>query len=326
MGINGLVHNAEQLYISFFNSIVNGDYSSNAVLRVLKLIDKYIINDSERRFYKILPSDMILYRARMAVLNSCYDKGVRIDNSLITHGFDELNSREAPIGINSEGRNNINGVSYLYLADSPQTACSEIKSQLKSLISVAQFKLVKNISIFDLANDVTFNENDNKYENIALGYFFTKIMFSFMKPVGTKDKDIYKVTQFISDYFRKNGIAGISYRSAYNDDGINYTLFYSSDKFIRFIDSSLFIHKSSIEVFVDLNNRKELKSQSFGSEKMEANDYDIILNKLLNSFIDYNNKGKTWDFINMFVNGISNAIDNTEELTKSSNLTDEDNI
>lgn len=316
MAINGLVHNAEQLYSSFFNNIINGDYNSDVVLRVLELIDKYIINDSEKRYYKMMPSDTILYRARMAVLNTCYNKGVRIDNSLITHGFNELNSREAPIGISSEGRNNINGVSYLYLADSPQTACAEIKSQLKSLISVAQFKLVKNISIFDLANDVTFDKTDNNKENIALNHFFTKIMFSFMKPVGTKDKDIYKVTQFISEYFRKNGIAGISYRSSYNDNGINYTFFHSSNNFIRFIDSSLFVHKSSIEVFVDLNNREELNSRSFGSEKLELDDYDIILQRLFNSYIDYNNKGQTWEYLNMFVNGIQNAIDNNGVLTK----------
>ena len=44
-------------------------------------------------------------------------------------GYDDINSREPILGIGSEGRNNIAGASYLYIASNPETACMEIKSQ-----------------------------------------------------------------------------------------------------------------------------------------------------------------------------------------------------
>lgn len=52
-------------------------------------------------------------------------------------------------GVPGAGRNNIGGTSYLYIASNPETACTEIKSDLSNLISLATFKIKKPLYIYD---------------------------------------------------------------------------------------------------------------------------------------------------------------------------------
>ena len=70
-------------------------------------------------------------------------KGIHIDDVGNTFGYGEGDSREAPIGMSSAGRNNVQGVSYLYLADRLETACAEVKPVPRQYISVAMFMLKK---------------------------------------------------------------------------------------------------------------------------------------------------------------------------------------
>lgn len=77
------------------------------------------------------------------------------NGQLVTIGFDEKNSIECPIGVSIDGRNNISGVSYLYVAEDEVTACEEIKTTLWVIISLAEF----------IANDLLQtlkNEFDNR--------------------------------------------------------------------------------------------------------------------------------------------------------------------
>ena len=40
----------------------------------------------------------------------------------------------------------------------------------------------------------------------------------------------YYTTQYLTDYIRKTGVDGISYRSYYDETGINYTIFNSDHR------------------------------------------------------------------------------------------------
>ena len=81
---------------------------------------------------KCLENGTIYYRAR--IMDPADDNNTKKgphktkDKKLI--GYDEFNSREPLLGIPGAGRNNIDGVSYLYIASNPETACTEIKSTL----------------------------------------------------------------------------------------------------------------------------------------------------------------------------------------------------
>lgn len=69
-------------------------------------------------------------------------------------GYDDINLREPILGrIGNEGRNNITGVSYLYIASNPETGCMEIKSQFGDLISLAKFKVLKSLYIIDFESE-----------------------------------------------------------------------------------------------------------------------------------------------------------------------------
>ena len=54
-------------------------------------------------------------------------------------------------------------------------------------------------------------------------------MWMCIQPVNDFEK--YKTTQMLTDYLRKTGIDGISYRSYFDRKGINYTFFNSYHKF-----------------------------------------------------------------------------------------------
>lgn len=103
------------------------------------------------QFRSTLSPNTILYRAR-EISTEDYrhqDTGLSIslnNNQYTTTGYNSENSIEAPIGITPQGRNNIAGVSYLYLASNPVTACTEIKSSLRSLIFLAEF--IANSSVY----------------------------------------------------------------------------------------------------------------------------------------------------------------------------------
>lgn len=85
------------------------------------------------------------------------------------------------------------------MAEDASTACAEIKSTLRSLISLAEFEVKSELKIVDfLKNEknLLFKQND-EYQ-ISLGRFTTLMMMQYCQPVSKKDD--YRVTQIISDY------------------------------------------------------------------------------------------------------------------------------
>ena len=52
-----------------------------------------------------------------------------------------------------EGRANPQGIPYLYLSTRKETALSEVRPWLRSLISIGQFKIVRQLTIVDFSSD-----------------------------------------------------------------------------------------------------------------------------------------------------------------------------
>lgn len=206
------------------------------------------------------------------------------------YGYDEINSREPILGISGEGRNNIAGESYLYVASDEQTACMEVRSIFGDLISLATFEVSEVLKIVDFASDKGFEKRKSKECNMSLAEFFSLLMMQYTKPV--KNKKVYRATQMISDYIRKTGIDGIAYKSFLTPGGVNYTIFNGHPSKIAFLDSRVVLHKQANHSFWDLNHESTILSNPQGKgltyDLEPANEQKQVLANIFKALPDKN--------------------------------------
>lgn len=253
---------------------------------IFKMIDEVIIGQEDSSFRRTIEPGNVLYRARIIkpkdYPNPKTKNGVSVafkNGKGETTGFNEMNSIESPLGISGEGRNNTKGMSYLYVAEDIETACAEMKSSTRELISLASFKVISPLSIIDFTQDVVF-EKTHKGNDLSIGTLFSLLMSEFSVPKTSED---YLITQVISDYLRKTGIDGIAYRS-FKTDKANYTIFNSHKNKIRFVGSKIILHYATTEVFWDFNEQSSLKAESDCPSEYDETVANNILVELERSF------------------------------------------
>lgn len=135
----------------------------------------------------------------------------------------------------TEGRVNPKGIPCLYLADDKETAMGEARPWVGSDISVAQFKLLKDIQLIDCS--VNHSSSDPLYLNVDTCYFYepdeqerekavwTYIDKAFSEPVMPNENQAhYAPTQIIAELFKSNGLDGVVYKSRLGE-GYNVALF-----------------------------------------------------------------------------------------------------
>ncbi len=126
-----------------------------------------------------------------------------------------------------EGRANPKGIPYLYLSTDMNTAMAEVRPWVGSYISVAQFKLLKNVRLINCTSEdkgaMTYlKEPEPKKREIAVWRDIDK---AFFRPVTSNETNAdYVSTQIIAELFKNNGFDGIAYRSSLGK-GHNITLF-----------------------------------------------------------------------------------------------------
>ena len=246
--------NARFEWRELYNGIINSKivrYEDNALFKKIihNLLEtgNYVSHCSEQK---------ILYRARAISFNweEMVNSGVQLVNGNLT-GYNETNSKEPPLNVSGQGRNNIPGQSYLYLADSEYIACCEIKQTHKFPISLARFKIKKDLKILDL----THWNTETEYYEVRDGIFVSMreaiylLVRQMSDPVYTNSE--YKITQLFSDYIRKAGFDGISYRSSFGN-GLNYTIFNCFRSNVEFLDSRLIYFYRAVYDFIDVNTGK----------------------------------------------------------------------
>lgn len=262
--------NARIAFNKFIKDINTRKDVTDEVQKIFTIVDDIVLGKEKEQFIKELEQGEKFYRARIihAEDDRELEKGIGITKNGKFLGFNDANSREPLIGISGEGRNNISGVSYLYLASNAETACMEIKSQFADLISLAEFQLAETMKVINFASEKIFQKSDAIFYGMSLGTLFSMLMFRYTQPVRKENE--YRITQVISDYLRKTGIDGIAYKSFWVPDGINYTIFNSYPKRIRFCGSKVLIHKQANHSFWDLNEECEIMSNRNG-KSMEWN-------------------------------------------------------
>ena len=133
----------------------------------------------------------------------------------------------------TEGRANPKGIPVLYLSTHRNTAMSEVRPWLGSLVSCAHFKTTKPLKIIDLSvyhrRGVVFyfDEPDASEREEAV---WTDIGRAFTEPMAPADTTAdYVPTQVIAELFKSEGCDGLAYKSAFGDDGYNIALFDPAD-------------------------------------------------------------------------------------------------
>jgi len=179
---------------------------------------------------RILPEGTLLYRAQHGVNHKEDDDQLVI----LAHKADRMTPQR---GRAMEGRANSKGIPVLYLATSLQTAISEVRPWIGSEVSVAQFKISRELKAIDLS--VGHGESVLEHLTIAnlLGedapdpelkekVVWIDVDNAFSRPTSVSDDFAdYVPTQILAELFCNNGYDALIYRSQFGQEGFNIALF-----------------------------------------------------------------------------------------------------
>jgi|SRR5208283_648712 len=186
-----------------------------------------VVETSEARRDSIEKS-VVLYRAQRGYIWRKENEG-REDEDEVQDAFPpERMKPNAEFAC--DGRVNPKGIACLYLASTKEAAMSEVRPWVGSYISLAQFKVMRELAVVDCSRDKrNFSHwlirskqvSAQEREQIVWG----EIAYAFSRPV-TPNEPIteYVPTQILAEAFRAHGYDGIVYRSLLGD-GLNVALF-----------------------------------------------------------------------------------------------------
>ena len=140
-----------------------------------------------------------------------------------------------------EGRVNPKGIPCLYFATNRESAMSEVRPAIGSVLSVARFETLRDLVVVDcsrFAHPIDHGHaklEDDDIENAV----WSHIDYAFSRPVVRSDNTAgYAATQILAEAFKTKGYDGIIYKTAFSQDGHNAALF--DLNCASFIDASLF--------------------------------------------------------------------------------------
>lgn len=127
-----------------------------------------------------------------------------------------------------DGRVNSRGIPCLYLASQEKTAIAETRPWVGAFVSVAQFRITKNLKIVDCS--VGYNKSpiflDEPNSEDRTDAVWATIDKAFAEPVGPNDNALsYVPTQILAELFKAEGYDGIGYKSSCCSTGFNLALF-----------------------------------------------------------------------------------------------------
>ncbi|WP_316979505.1 RES family NAD+ phosphorylase [Shumkonia mesophila] len=187
----------------------------------------------------IIQKDAILCRAQRGIdYDPVVEDGVEVGEE--PHGFGT--ARMKPITNRArEGRVNPAGIPVLYLASNEKTAISEVRPWVGSEISVAQFKILRDLRAVNLSfghgqmalGQMTFahllgeEAPDAETKEKAV---WIDIDSAFSRPITLFDDSAeYVPTQILAELFMDAGYDAIVYRSQFGEKGYNIALFNVDD-------------------------------------------------------------------------------------------------
>lgn len=175
---------------------------------------KAIIDTSDARTHWI-SKGQILWRAQLGnEKKKNIDKNKLVSEEVLPYTSERM---KPLIGEASEGRANPKGIPYLYLSDDKDTALTEVRPWIGSLVSLAEFKLNNKVKLIDCS--VEHNKVTRYYLNEPNSLSRAKSIWAhidkaFSKPIQLNDNTAnYVPTQILAELFREEGFDGIIYQS-----------------------------------------------------------------------------------------------------------------
>lgn len=128
----------------------------------------------------------------------------------------------------TEGRVNSKGIPCLYLATERDTAMSEVRPWVGSLVSVAQFQTTRPLKVVDCSIDrdlLAIHLEEPSYRE-RVRTVWAHIDRAFAEPTSrSDDRADYAPTQILAEVFRDQGYDGVVYKSVFGEKGYNVALF-----------------------------------------------------------------------------------------------------
>lgn len=145
----------------------------------------------------------------------------------------------------SDMRANPKYIRYLYAASDKYTALLEARSNINSIVSVANIELLEPLRILDITN--LGSETDSGELTLLL----YQLNESFSTPVTGELKD-YLLSQVISEYIKCLDCVprfdGICFRSSLNPKGKNYTIF-SEEKYLPVSSEVYYVNEIGLTAY-----------------------------------------------------------------------------
>ena len=188
-------------------------------------------NPAEKKSFDKYDSSNNYYNMQLAAFIMAVEKGSPQGEEIIEaynkwqrkqfKGYKTSDSGAPPVDVGSAGRINPERIRYLYLAEDPETAIYEVRPTIGQYVSVASFKTVDEIKIYDLAREIKPQEGENSENDYSL---FNVIQQRFSEP-NTGDTFRYLPTQYLGELIKKIGFDGLRFKSSLKNGGINVVLF-----------------------------------------------------------------------------------------------------
>lgn len=161
-----------------------------------------------------------------------YSKGTEFFRARIcdkAEGFTKDKMGPPPVGKRKSGRVNPEGIGVLYLTSDESTALREVRASAFDYVTLGKFKLLKDIKVVNISglNSISPAVYSSGLESLAANTkIFSDIAKEIAKPLRRNDSSLeYLPTQFITEFIKSKGYAGVSYMSTMGTGGTNIAVF-----------------------------------------------------------------------------------------------------
>jgi hypothetical protein len=169
--------------------------------------------------------DLLAYLEVKLMPNSYFRARVQVNGQ---YGMDAMGM--PPTDTCGNGRANPSGIPYFYIASDESTALAEVRPHPGDMVSVGRFTLDSEKAVVDLRDPrgsiSPFGKDEDTLRALRQDLvFLQKLSDDLAKPYQPRMAHLeYLPTQYLCEFIRKAGFAGVVYRSAVGE-GTNFVLF-----------------------------------------------------------------------------------------------------
>jgi hypothetical protein len=173
--------------------------------------------------------DLLAYLEVKLPPGSYYRARIQVNGQ---YGLDAMGM--PPADTCGNGRANPSGIPYFYIASSEETALAEVRPHPGDFVSIGRFILDREKAVVDLRDPrrsiSPFGKDEDTLRALRQDLvFLQKLSDDLAKPFQPRMAHLeYLPTQYLCEFIRKAGYAGVVYRSAVGE-GTNYVIFDEED-------------------------------------------------------------------------------------------------